>query len=53
MFMLTLGGSFFFSALRAFGIGDGFLSGISLLHSGALCMVTMDTGLSRPIPVQR
>ena len=45
--------SYLFSALRAFGIGDGFLAWIGLLYSGAQCMVRMGPGLSRPIPVQR
>ena len=44
---------YLFSALRAFGIGDGFLAWIGLLYSGAQCMVKMGAGLSRPIPVQR
>lgn len=45
--------SYLFSALRALDIGDGFLSWISLLYSGARCMVKMEAGLSRPIPLQR
>lgn len=34
--------SYLFSALRALDIGDGFLSWISLLYSGARCMVKME-----------
>lgn len=45
--------SYLFAALRGFGFGDGFLSWVSLLYSGAQCMVKMGAGLSRPIPVQR
>lgn len=45
--------SYLFVVLGAFGFGDGFLSWLRLLYSGAECMVKMGPGLSRPIPVQR
>ena len=45
--------SYLFSALWAFGIGDGFLAWIGVLYSGAQCMVKMGAELSWPIPVQR
>lgn len=45
--------SYLFSALRAFGFGDGFLAWIGLLCSGAQCLVKTGAGLSQPVPVQR
>ncbi len=44
---------YLFSALKAFGFGDGFLAWIGLLYSGAQCLVKTGAGLSQPIPVQR
>ncbi|KAJ3605666.1 hypothetical protein NHX12_027711 [Muraenolepis orangiensis] len=44
---------YLFSALRAYGIGEGFLAWVGLLYNGAQCLVKMGAGLSRPIPVQR
>lgn len=37
--------SHLFSALRSVGIGDGFLSLLCLLYSGAHCMVKVEAGL--------
>ena len=45
--------SYLFSALKAFGFGDGFLSWVGLLYNGAQCLVKTGAGLSRPVPVQR
>lgn len=39
-------------ALRAFGCGDAFLFWVSLLYSGAPCMVKVDTAVIQSILVQ-
>ena len=44
---------FLFSTLRAFGIGQGFMSWVKLLYSRTTCMVKIRGGLSRPIQVKR
>lgn len=41
-----------FSEIKAFGFGDGFMSWLGLLYHSAQCLVKMETGLSRPIPLQ-
>lgn len=43
----------FFSTLRAFGFGDGFISLVGLLYKEAVCLVKVGSGLSCPVQVQR
>lgn len=38
---------FLFSTLQAFGVGEGFMSWIKLLYSGACCVVKVGGGLSQ------
>uniref|UniRef100_A0A8D3BRM1 Reverse transcriptase domain-containing protein n=1 Tax=Scophthalmus maximus TaxID=52904 RepID=A0A8D3BRM1_SCOMX len=45
--------SYLFSALKTFGVGDGFLAWVGVLYRDAQCLVKMGAGLSRPIPVKR
>ncbi|KAJ3590370.1 hypothetical protein NHX12_008322 [Muraenolepis orangiensis] len=40
---------YLFSALRAYGIGEGFLAWVGLLYNCAQCLVKMGAGLSMPI----
>ena len=44
---------YIFGTLRAFGFGDGFLSWVELLYTGASCMIKAGGGLSVPVLVSR
>lgn len=41
-----------FSALQAFGVGEGFLTWVKLLSSGSCCVVNVGGGLSCPVAVR-
>ncbi|KAI4877020.1 hypothetical protein NFI96_008694 [Prochilodus magdalenae] len=45
--------TYLFAALKAFGFGDGFISWIRLLYTGASCLIRVRGGLSLPVLVSR
>lgn len=48
-----VGHGYLFDVLTAFGNGYSFLNMVKMLYSGAVCIVKVGGGLSRPIPVSR